>query len=213
LSRLTPHDLGEFDGTTLFHSVAREICAASCLPRKEWFESWAVARKLLRRHRGGPVLDLAGGHGLVAWLVLLQDRGTPEAVVVDRRIPKSAHRLRAALAQRWPEVTARLRLVEGELDSVPASAAHRLLGVHACGGLTDRVLDLAIAARCRVAVLPCCHSKAKLDSGGLGGWMPIDLAIDATRVARLREAGFAVHTTTISAEITPKNRLLLGTPA
>ena len=192
--------------------MAREICAASCLPRKELFESWAVARKLLRRHRGGPVLDLAGGHGLVAWLVLLQDRGTPQAVVVDPRIPKSAHRLREALARRWPEVTARLQLVEADLDAVPASSEHRLLGIHACGGLTDRVLDRAIAARCRVAVLPCCHSTAKLDSGGLAGWMPVDLAIDTTRAARLREAGFGVHTTTIPVEITPKNRLLLGTP-
>ncbi|MEZ4320590.1 MAG: GNAT family N-acetyltransferase [Myxococcota bacterium] len=192
--------------------MAREICAASCLPRKELLESWAVARKVLRRHRGGPVLDLAGGHGLVAWLMLLQDRSTPAATVVDRRIPKSAVRLKEALSRRWPEVTSRLAHVEGELDAVRPGPDHRLLGVHACGGLTDRVLDLAVEHRCRVAVLPCCHSTAKLDDGGLAGWMPVDVAIDATRAARLRHAGFVVHTTTIDDSITPKNRLLLASP-
>jgi hypothetical protein len=39
------------------------------------------------------------------------------------------------------------------------------------------------------------------------------LAIDVTRAARLRAAGYVVHTQTIPAAITPKNRLLLGEPA
>jgi hypothetical protein len=39
------------------------------------------------------------------------------------------------------------------------------------------------------------------------------LAVDATRVARLRAAGYRVTTQTIPAEITPKNRLLLAEPA
>lgn len=210
--RLTPHHLGDFPDDTLLHVVAREICRASCLPAKELFESWAVARKVLRRHRGGPVLDLAGGHGLVAFLVLLQDRTTPTATVVDRRIPPSAHRLQAALGARWPDVVARWHLVEGEVDPVEVPEHARLLGIHACGGLTDTVLDRAIATRSRVAVLPCCHSKAKLDDGGLVGWMDHDVAVDATRAQRLRHAGFDVFTTTIDPAITPKNRLLLASP-
>jgi hypothetical protein len=38
------------------------------------------------------------------------------------------------------------------------------------------------------------------------------LAVDATRVARLRARGYRVVTQTIPAEITPKNRLLLAEP-
>jgi hypothetical protein len=36
------------------------------------------------------------------------------------------------------------------------------------------------------------------------------LAIDMTRAARLRASGYAVYTHLIPAEITPKNRLLMG---
>lgn len=210
--RLTPHDLDTFAGDTLFDTVGRMICEASCLARKELHESWEVARKVLRRHRGGPILDLAGGHGLVGWLMLLQDRSSTVARVVDTRIPTNHHRLREALGARWPDVTARWTAEEADLRALEVPPDARLLGIHACGGLTDSILTLAIAHRSRVAVLPCCHSKAKLDAGGLTGWLDHDIAVDTTRAARLRQAGFRVHTTRIPDDITPKNRLLLGTP-
>ena len=48
--------------------------------------------------------------------------------------------------------------------------------------------------------------------GGLAGWMPGPLAVDATRAARLRTLGYQVFTQQIPADITPQNRLLLGEP-
>ena len=48
-SRLTPRDLPRFEGATLFDRVARAVCRASCLPRKELYESWEVARRVRRR--------------------------------------------------------------------------------------------------------------------------------------------------------------------
>ncbi len=210
--RLTPGDRARFAGEGLLDAVGRILCDAACLPRKELFESWEVARRVLRRQRGGPVLDLAGGHGLVGWLIALQDPSTPSVTVVDRRIPTSAGRLQAALGARWPALAHRISHIEGELDAVPIPAQARVLGVHACGGLTDEVLDRAIAAGARVAVLPCCHSHAKLDDGGLSGWMEPRVAIDATRALRLRTAGYRVWTATIPADISPENRLLIGNP-
>jgi len=41
--------------------------------------------------------------------------------------------------------------------------------VHACGGLTDQILDRAIDVGARVAVLPCCHDLDNADLGGLEG--------------------------------------------
>jgi hypothetical protein len=87
-----------------------------------------------------------------------------------------------------------------------------VVSCHACGALTDDVLAYAIAANAPVAVLPCCHDDDTCDDGGLSGWMPFDVAVDATRAARLRAAGYAVFTQTIPADVTPKNRLLYGIP-
>jgi hypothetical protein len=38
-SRLTRRDLPRFPEETLFHRLARAVCEAECLPRKELYES------------------------------------------------------------------------------------------------------------------------------------------------------------------------------
>lgn len=211
-SRLTRHDLPRFGDGTLFHRIARALCEAECLPRKELFESWEVARRARRRFRGGRVLDLACGHALVAHLMLVLDDTSPSAIGVDRRIPESAAKAGARLCRDWPRLTGRVTLEEGRLDRVEVRPDDVVVSCHACGGLTDTVLDVAIAARARVVVLPCCQATGKNDLGGLGGWLDPALAIDVTRAARLRAAGYIVSAQTIPASITTKNRLLMKTP-
>ena len=209
---LTPHDLPRFAGDTLFDRVARVVCETACLPRKELYESWAVARRVRRRFRGGRVVDVAAGHALTASLLLLIDDSSEAAVALDTRLPASAQRLRDALAQKWPRLLGRVTLVEQAHYEFALQADDVLVSVHACGALTDLVLQRAIEARCRVAVLPCCHDKETCDTGNLEGWFDIAAAIDATRALSLSQAGYRVHTQCIPAEITPKNRLLLGEP-
>lgn len=209
---LTPHDLPRFEGNTLFDRIARVICHAACLPRKELYESWAVARRVRRRFRGGRIVDIAAGHALTSSMLLLIDDTSESAVAIDTRLPSSAARLLDALTTEWPRLTARVTLLEQADYELTLNASDVVISVHGCGSLTDRVLERAIAARCRVAVLPCCHDKETCDTGGLEGWLDIPAAIDATRALHLRQAGYKVHTQLIPAQITPKNRLLLGEP-
>jgi hypothetical protein len=212
-ARLKEQDLPRFSGDTLFDRVARAVCEARCLPRKELFEAWEVARRVRRRLRGGRVVDLACGHALVAHLMILLDDSSSGALAVDRQLPRSANRLAEALVRAWPRLAGRIQLVEGALETVPLVATDVVVSAHACGLLTDIVLQRAISARARVAVLPCCHDTATGDQGGVGGWLDPAMAMDVTRAARLRAAGYRLITQSIPGEITPKNRLLLGEPA
>ncbi len=212
MKRLTAGAAINFPGETLFARVARAVCDAGCLPRKELYETWEVARRVVRRFRGGRVVDLAAGHGLLAHVMCLLDPSLDGAVAVDRRRPPSADRLAAALAARWPRLVGRIDYLEAELKGVKLRPTDTVLSVHACGSLSDLVLDLAVAAQARVAVLPCCHSKRHCDTGGLLGWMEPSLAIDVTRAARLTATGYRVHTAMIPETITPKARLLFGHP-
>lgn len=209
---LTRRDLGRFEGETLFDRVARVVAQAECLPRKELYESWEVARRVRRRMRGGRVVELAAGHGLVAWLLLLLDDSSGRALAIDTSEPPSARRLADAITSEWPRLRDRMERQTGRLEHVALDADDLVVSVHACGALTDHVLSRAIAARARVAVLPCCHDAETCDAGGLLGFLSLPLAVDATRVARLRAAGLEVHTQTIPAEITPHNRLILAMP-
>lgn len=210
--RLTERSAARFTADTLFDEVARTVCRAGCLPRKELYESWEVARRVRRTFRGGRVVDLACGHGMLATLLLLLDDTSPEAVAVDVRVPKSAAPLQTVLCERWPRLLDRVRFVEGKLEELPLRAADVVVSAHACGGLTDLVLERAIAARARVAVLPCCHPLDGDDARAYPGWLDGSLALDVRRAMRLEHAGYRTQTRTIPETITAKNRLLLGEP-
>lgn len=210
--RLTPRDLDRFPGETLFDRVARAVCQASCLPRKELYEAWEVARRVRRLLRGGRVVDLGGGHGLLAQMLLILDDSSPEAVVVDKVIPAAAAKLHETLVAAWPRLSGRIAFVTAALDEIGILPTDLVVSSHACGRLTDLVLERAAAARARVGVLPCCHDLAACDAGDLAGWLDGAAAIDVVRAQRLQARGYRIWTHSIPAAITPKNRLLIGAP-
>ena len=110
--RLTDRDLDRFPGDSLFHRLARAACHAGCLPRKELYESWEVARRVRRLFRGGRVVDLGAGHGLLAQAMLILDDSSPSALAVDPALPASSGRVhdtlvRAGLGSRADSISRR----------------------------------------------------------------------------------------------------------
>jgi hypothetical protein len=171
-----------------------------------------VARRARRLFRGGRVVDLAGGHGLLASVMLLLDDSSPSAIVADTEIPDSAAKLAASLEKDWPRLSGRVAWQKQPLETITLAADDVVVSSHACGNLTDVVIDRAIAARARVAVLPCCHDLNDASADDLTGWIDGALAQDIRRAERLRANGYRVWTQTIPETITPKNRLLLAQP-
>jgi len=211
--RLTLHDLGRFPGDTLFDRLGRAVCHAACLPRKELYEAWEIARRARRMFRGGRVVDLGGGHGLLAHVMLLLDDSSPSAIVVDPALPPSGAKVHRALVEVWPRLEGRVIRVPATMDAVEVHSTDIVVSSHACGPLTDRVLGRAIEVGARVAVLPCCHDLDHADDGHLTGWVDGPAAVDIVRAMRLQAAGYRIWTQTIPIDITPKNRLLMGAPA
>lgn len=210
--RLTDRDLGRFPDNSLFHRLARAVCHAGCLPRKELYEAWEMGRRVRRVFRGGRIVDLAAGHGLLAQVLLLLDDSSAEALVVDAKVPPSSRKVHGAIVRVWPRLAGRITFLATPLGAVDIRPGDVVVSSHACGALTDEVLDRAVAARARVAVLPCCHDLGRLDFGALSGWVDRPLAIDILRAISLERHGYHVRTMSIPATITPKNRLLLGAP-
>ncbi len=210
--RLTERDLGRFAGRTLFDRIGRAVCHAGCLPRKELYEAWEVARRTRRLFRGGRVVDLAAGHGLLAHILLLLDDSSPSAVAVDVTVPPSSAKLQRALTDAWPRLAGRVATVEGAIESIVLGPDDVVVSSHACGALTDLILERAAGAGAKVVVLPCCQDLAVCDAGQLTGWIDGPLAIDVRRALLLEQRGYRVWTQTIPPEITPKNRLLLAAP-
>ncbi len=210
--RLTHRDLDRFTGNTLFDRIARAVCRAGCLPRKELYEAWEVARRVRRVLRGRRVVDLGAGHGLLAQAMLLLDDSSPGALVADKVLPPSCARVHEALVDAWPRLSGRVTFVERDMDGVDITADDIVVSSHACGRLTDVVLARAVAARACVAVLPCCHDLATGDARDLSGWVDGAAAIDIERAIRMRARGYRIRSLLIPAAVTPKNRLLVGEP-
>lgn len=209
-NRLTPQQQTLFPGTSLFDAIARAVCRAGILPRKELHEAWETAKRVRRRFRGGRVLDLACGHALLAHILLILDDTSETALAVDKHIPENAEKLSHALIESWPRLKHRIIFQQAAIEDITIFPGDLVVSVHACGPLTDLVLDKAIEQHARVAVLPCCHDADLSATNNLEGWMPPDLAIDAVRAMKLRTGGYKIVTQKIPDTITPKNRLLMG---
>ena len=207
---MTPQQESFFSGNTLFDKIARAVCRAGTLPRKELYEAWEMAKRVRRRYRGGRIIDLACGHGLLAHIMLILDDSSKTAIAVDKKIPLNAGRLSNALITSWPRLKNRVIYKEVPVQEITILPDDIVVSAHACGSLTDLIIDKAIEQHARVAVLPCCHDLKASSTDGLEGWMDKTLAVDTARAMRLRSKGYRIVTQKIPNDITPKNRLLMG---
>ena len=225
-SRLRATDARHFVGNDTYNCVARAVCTAdAAIARKELPECWAMAERVhdeFWRSAEPPrrVVDVAAGHGLLGWFVLAlccQAR-TPLPVVyaVDERMPASAGKLRDAFGEAFPRLRAQHRYIVGDARDVAAASDTLVCGLHACGGLSDIVIDVALEGSSALALVPCCHSTKNLAVAdeAAAAKVGLDEAIDASRGRRLVAAGWAVERDTLcSRDITPKNGLILARPS
>ena len=209
-NRLTPQQQELFSGSSLFDKIARAVCRAGTLSRKELHEGWEMAKRVRRRYRGGRILDLACGHGLLAHIMLILDDSSKIGIAVDKEIPLNAKKLSSSLIESWPRLKNRIIYKEVSVEEITIRSDDIVVSAHACGSLTDLIIDKAIEQHARVAVLPCCHDLKKSSTNGLEGWLDKTLAVDTLRAVRLRSKGYRIVTQKIPNDITPKNRLLMG---
>jgi hypothetical protein len=239
--KLKPRDAARFANAEpiLFAELAKVVCSAGVIPEKELHECWQMAESV---HKVFPeslrVADLAAGHGLLAWILVLLARAGDvpllrTAVAVDIKRPISADALAAAMTSRWPELTDVVHYVEGSIDAVFAEDGPRTLMVaaHACGSLSDRVLMAAIKSQCPVAIMPCCHSLRNqgqtLEALALASDLPtqaieaigpsavsvgLPAAIDQFRIDVLTALAYEISEDFVQQEITKFHRIIMGRP-
>ncbi|KAL1522395.1 hypothetical protein AB1Y20_017385 [Prymnesium parvum] len=236
--KFTPQDAEHLQALQprLLRQVAEVVSSVVVLPRKELFEAWEVAVRVHSAFpRAAAVADLAAGHGLLGWILLLlaHEQGTPRTVeCVDVCKPRAAQRLEEEFLQRFPALVGKFLYRVGRVQELTPISSTVLTSVHACGPLTDHIIVLAIAARCPVILMPCCHSIKPskgvllpltcLENGALAiereelkeakARFGVSVAVDGVRADVLRGQGFTVLNDQIPRIITPSNQIILATP-
>lgn len=214
------HRLGEvarevFAGDRLEDRLVRALADRRVLTVKEVAESFELWKRVRRRVRRPVMVDLCCGHGLTGVLFAVFERSVERVILVDHRQPASVQAVLEAAAEVAPWSVEKLSYWEQPLSEVrerlPAGAG--VVGVHACGEQTDRVLDLALAGGGPVAVMPCCYRSARRRGPvGVAETLGTSLAIDVHRSYRLDAAGLRVDWTEIPESVSPMNRILIGWP-
>lgn len=211
-SGVLPH----FAGDSLYERIVRELAHERALPLKEVteaFEFFAVVRKYLRS--ATTIVDLCSGHGLVGILFAALERRTQEVVLYDKRRPKSFEPVLRACVKAAPWIDGHVQRVELDLKrartTLPVGSA--VVGVHACGKLTDACIELGLATGGPFAVMPCCRAQACNPAPeGLRQALGEDVAYDVDRTYKIERHGCAVRWREIPAAITPMNRVLIAVP-
>jgi 8-oxo-dGTP pyrophosphatase MutT (NUDIX family) len=213
----------------LFHRLHRKNIVSPS--PKEFNEAWAfanVVKKSLRCNELDFVIDVAGGHGALAAILLIATAATRAVVVDPAQVGRDS--VRKAWADFFPEKELRYRYeclrsgLPAELESaLKTTSCDRILVVacHACQHLSDETVELSCKFGVQVCVMPCCQKDpspgsswkafSKNISFPIARTMDIIVAGKAMSWNTGQEAGvrYDVRIKTIDSKITPQNRVIV----
>jgi len=181
---------------------------------KEVLESFEFFYQIRKYLRHSSMADVCCGHGLIGILFALLEETVEEVKLADAKIPPKLPVILDIAIGLGPWVKEKVSVSEVAIDKLQSEVAPgtAIVSAHGCGSLTDQALDLAIGTGGPVAVMPCCCHPRSPDApaiiyrefGGKDG-------VDIHRTYRLNEAGYEVLWKYISEDITPMNRIIMGT--
>lgn len=192
---------------------------------KEFKESFGFAKTVqsfFRKNVFSVVVDVAGGHGALAALLLIMFPTVEEAIVLD-----PADVGKGSVQRAWGKFFKKKTLryqpeclrtgLPKELRKLKKSNV-LVVACHACQHLSEEILEIASGFGVSAAVMPCCQkdpspgSTWKATSKNLD--IPVEKVMDLLLAGKMMSwqnsgNGYDVRIKMIDEQITPQNRIIL----
>ena len=203
-----------FPSDRLTDRFIRRLVGEHVLKWKEILESFEFFEQTWKYLRRSTLADVCCGHGLVGILYALLVERVESVVLADSEIPPNLEPTLEIACSLGPWVKQKVQVcnheVAGVASRVPPETA--VVSAHGCGGLTDQALELAMKLGGPVAVMPCCcHPRSPTAPAVLYSELGVKDGVDVHRTYRLHDAGYKVLWRYIPEDVTPMNRIIVGT--
>ena len=209
---------------TTLRRVAVALSKQKAIDVKEFMEATEFYLRTRKRVRRTKMLDLACGHGLAGLCFAAFEKSVERVHFMDQRCPASYHKALAAFGEVAPWVSDKVEFLECDLFDPSSQAAVQqqeapagefgAIAIHACGGMTDRCLEIAVSLNASLAAMPCCYTgTAKHVPLGVRRALGVSMAADVDRSYRLSQHGYHVDWASIPRSVTPMNRILIASPS
>jgi len=175
------------------------------LNTKEIFEAYAfntIVSTYLTEYKH--IVECCAGNGLAG--LLFADKGK-KVTHIDIKKNNQYDHVRSALNKN--NLIDSTYIQQSIYNFIPQGDAY--ISIHACGELTDKIIEHAIAMRKPFAVVPCCHSSSMhLSEDILKHFLHKDEAIDALRIYYAQSREYTMIVKSMPTYITKKNKILIG---
>lgn len=189
----------------------------SGMPEKEFYEAKEFYTKikpvffeyfrLKNDDQLDQVIDFCSGNGLngIFWLL---HQAAASVSFVDNKDNSNFNKLEYLLG---PYISN-----SSFSESIPDVSKEKtaFTAIHACGELTDWLIDTAVKTRKPFGVMPCCHLNDNnvIKKSILNYFSAKDECIDIARIITIKQSNYRVLVRNISKTITDKNRIIVGVP-
>lgn len=202
-----------FQGDCLQNKLLKEISNENLLPIKEVLESFEYFSRIRRKVKAEVMCDLCCGHGFVGILFAVFEKKVSKVYLVDKTEPESRQKLIKACQKVAPWIKDKIHNIADKISTKSdwLEEGMSVISTHACGVLTDLTIDIAIAVKGNLAIMPCCYPENKCKAPmALQSHLGFETAFDIDRTYKLEKNDYHVRWHSIPSSITPMNRVIIG---